>query len=124
MADARNEYIAGNNHPSLNESRSFIQALIDDIAVETERPGGHKPGIPSGTANRIAYLRQVGFFTSDEEKSAFGSAWGMLCAGSHPGVPAKHMARIGLVLALEFGQLLSLKFQDWKKNHCRGFSKP
>lgn len=124
VADARNEYIAGNNHPSLNESRSFIQAVIDDIAVETDRLGGHKIRIPGGMANRIDYLRQVGFFTSDDEKSAFGSAWGMLSAGSHPGVPARYEARIGLVLALEFGQLLALKFRDWKKNHCKEFSKP
>lgn len=125
LADARENYLAGNqDHSSLNESRSFIQALIDDITNETGRSGGHSVGVPGGTANRIQYLRDVGFFATDDEKSAFTSAWGMLSAGSHPGVPPRHEARIGLILALEFGHLLVLKFQDWKKNHCKRFSAP
>lgn len=122
IADARNEYLTGNGHSCLNESRSCIQALVDNIAAETHRCGGQSNPVPGGTANRIDYLREVGFFTSDDEKSAFRSAWSMLCAGSHPGVPAKNEARIGLVLALEFGQLLALKFFDWKNNNYARFS--
>jgi hypothetical protein len=123
VGDAGSQYVAGNGHSSLNESRSFIQALIDDIATETDGHGGHTHAVPGGTANRIHYLRQVGFFTSEDEMSAFRSAWSMLSSGSHPGVPAKSEARIGLVLALEFGQLLALKFCDWKNNQCKQFSK-
>jgi hypothetical protein len=51
----------------------------------------------------------VGFFTADE-KSSLLSGWGSLSAGSHPGVPEREQARIGLVVALEFGQLLMWKF--------------
>lgn len=120
LSDARSNYVAGGDHASLNESRSFIQALIDDMATETGNVGGHAIAVPGGTANRIKYLQKVGFFTQDE-KSAFCSAWGTLSAGSHPGVPARHEARIGLILALEFGQLLILKFVNWKKNGCRSF---
>jgi len=122
LSDARSNYLAGSDHSSLNESRSFMQALIDDITTETGNIGGHAIAVPGGTANRVEYLRRVGFFTPDEE-SAFRSAWGTLCAGSHPGVPARHEARIGLILALEFGQLLILKFVDWNKNGCRSFSR-
>lgn len=121
LSDARRNYVSGGDHESLNESRSFVQAVIDDITTETGSVGGHALSMPAGTANRIEYLRRVGFLTADEE-SAFRSAWGTLCAGSHPGVPARHEARIGLILALEFGQLLVLKFTNWKKNRCRSFS--
>ncbi len=96
--DAQALYVDGKDHPSLNESRNFLQALIDDLGTETDHHGGHAVGLPSGTANRIGYLRQVGFLTADEE-TAFCSAWGALSAGSHPGVPAREEARIGLILA-------------------------
>jgi hypothetical protein len=43
-------------------------------------------------------------------------AWGSLSAGAHPGVPEREQARIGLILALEFGQLLLVKFTNWKAN--------
>jgi hypothetical protein len=72
-------------------------------------------------ANRLQYLQDVGFFTSDE-KTAFGAAWGFLSAGSHPGIPSRDEARIGLILSLEFGQLLLLKFANWAANGFRGFS--
>ncbi len=113
--DAQTLYIDRKDHPALNESRNFLQALIDDISIETDRHGGHGLGLPGATANRIGYLRQVGFLTADEE-TAFCSAWGTLSAGSHPGVPAREEARIGLILALEFGQLLLLKFANWRAN--------
>jgi hypothetical protein len=121
MADANSLYTNGNYHPSLNESRSLIQALIDGISIETDKSGNHSTGLPGGTANRIDYLFNVGFLAADE-KTALNSGWGSLSAGSHPGVPEPEQARIGLILALEFGQLLMHKFANWKVNGCRGFS--
>jgi hypothetical protein len=121
VADANSLYIEQKYHPSLNESRNLIQCLVDNISEDTHRSDVHIQGLPGGTANRIQYLREVSFLTPDEE-SAFKSAWGALSAGSHPGVPEREEARIGLVLALEFGQLLLLKFMNWKKYGYRGFS--
>jgi hypothetical protein len=121
MTDAHSLYTGGEYHPSLNESRSLIQALVDGISVETDRHGKHSVELPGGTANRIDYLSKVGFFTADE-KAALLSGWGSLSAGSHPGVPEREQARIGLVLALEFGQILMWKFANWKTNAYRGFS--
>ena len=121
LQDAGNHYRDGDDHSSLGESRSFLQALLDDISVETNRNGGHSSGLPGGTKNRIEYLKKVGFLSTDEE-AAFKSAWGMLSAGAHPGIPAREEARIGLILALEFGQVLLLKFQNWKANRFRAFS--
>lgn len=122
MSDAHSLFVDGKHHPSLGESRNILQALIDGISVVTDRKGGHPVGLPAGTANRIDYLGEVEFLTSDEN-SAFRSAWGALSAGSHPGVPEREEARIGLVLALEFGQLLLIKWQNWSANGYRTFSK-
>jgi hypothetical protein len=121
IADAHGLYAEGKYHPSLNESRNLIQALIDGISTETDAHGGHAIKLPGGTGPRIGFLTNVGFFTPDEQAS-FNSAWGSLSAGSHPGVPDREQARIGLVLALEFGQLLLLKFTNWKSNSHRSFS--
>ena len=121
MTDAHSLYTSGNYHPSLNESRNLIQALVDGISVETDRHGKHSTGLPGGAGNRIDYLSTVGFCTADE-KSSLLSGWGTLSAGSHPGVPEREQARIGLVLSLEFGQPLMWKFANWKINAYRGFS--
>jgi hypothetical protein len=120
IQDASSLYAQGKDHASLNESRNLIQSLLDEISTETDAHGKHSTKLPGGTANRIEYLKNVGFFTSDEEAS-FKSAWGSLSAGSHPGVPDREQARIGLVLALEFGQLLLLKFTNWKANSYERF---
>jgi hypothetical protein len=119
--DAHSLFLDGKDHPSLGESRSFLQALIDDICTETNRPGAHSVKVPGGTRPRIEYLKNVGFLTADEE-AAYKAAWGALSAGAHPGVPAREEARIGLILALEFGQLLLLKFANWKANQYRRFA--
>ena len=123
IQDAQLLYADGKDHPSLGESRNVIQSLIDGISAETAAHGKHTTKLPGGTSNRIDYLAQVGFLTNNE-KAAFNSAWGTLSAGSHPGVPEREQARIGLTLGLEFGQLLMLKLANWKRNGYRKFSKP
>jgi hypothetical protein len=120
ISDANGLFVQAKYHPSLNESRNILQALIDDISTETDRQGGHEAKLPGGTVNRIRYLSDVGFLTPDE-KAAFESAWGALSAGSHPGVPEREEARIGLILALEFSQLLLLKCTNWRKNAYKKF---
>ncbi len=70
--------------------------------------------------NRVQYLQDVHFLTPDEN-AAFGSAWGFLSGGSHPGIATQDGARISLILSLEFGQLLLLKFENWKANGYKCF---
>jgi len=123
ITDAHSLFVERKYHPSLNESRNLVQCLIDGISADTHHSGAHTVLLPGGIANRIQYLKNVGFLTQDEE-AAFKSAWGALSAGSHPGVPEREEARIGLVLALEFGQLLLLKCVNWKANGYRKFSSP
>jgi len=121
IRDAHELFLQEKDHPSIGEARNFVQALIDGISAETDAHGGHSVGYPSGMANRLKYLEDVGFFTTDE-KTAFGSAWGFLSAGSHPGIPTRDEARIALILSLEFGVLLLLKFGNWRANGFRRFS--
>jgi hypothetical protein len=121
IADAKNLFVESKYHQSLNESRNVLQCLVDDNSSDTHNSRAHSTKLPGGTANRIAYLREVGFLTTDEEADC-KSAWGALSAGSHPGVPDRDEARIGLILALEFGQLLLLKFANWKANAYKKFS--
>jgi hypothetical protein len=121
IKDASSLYGEGKDHASLNESRNLIQSLIDGISTETNAHGKHSIGLPGNTKDRIEYLTKVRFFEPDEE-AAFKSGWGSLSAGSHPGVPDREQARIGLILALEFGQLLLIKFTNWKENSYSSFS--
>ena len=121
IQDARELFLQGKDHPATGEARDFIQVLIDSISADTDAHGGHFVGYPRGTANRLKYLEDVGFLTADE-KAAFGSAWGFLAAGTHPGIPSRDEARIGLILSLEFGVVLLLKFANWKANGFERFS--
>ena len=121
MTDAHSLYLDAKYHASVNESRNMLQALIDGISEETSRNGGHATDLPGGTGNRMDYLLTVNFLTPGE-KAALGSAWGSLSAGSHPGIPEREQARIGLVLALELSQLLLIKFSNWKSNAYQKFS--
>jgi hypothetical protein len=121
LRDARDLFLQQKDHPSIGQARDFVQALLDGIGDETNSHGGHAIGFPGGTKNRLNYLEQVGFFTTDE-KTAVGAAWGFLSAGNHPGIPSRDEARIALILSLEFGLMLLLKFSNWKANTYRSFS--
>lgn len=120
LFDASDLFRLGKDHAAIGEARSFLEAIVDSVAEQTHKLGGHSVGLPGGFSNRAEYLRATGFFTEDEKKY-FLAAWGALCAGSHPGVPAKQEARIGLVLSIEFGQLLAAKYENWRANGCRKF---
>jgi hypothetical protein len=121
LSDAQELFVQGKDHPSIGESRNLIQALVDDISAATHASGAYSLGYPAGMANRLQYLQDVRFFTPDE-KTAFGAAWGFLSAGSHPGISSRDEARIGLILSLEFGQVMLLKFANWVANGFSGFS--
>jgi hypothetical protein len=120
MSDAHDLFVQAKDHPSIGESRNFVQAIIDAIGNETHTHGGHSRGYPGGTKERLQYLEDVAFFTPDE-KAAFQSAWGFLSAGTHPGVPPHELARIALILGLEFAQLLLLKFVNWSTSGYKRF---
>jgi hypothetical protein len=83
LRDARELFLQQKDHPSIGEARNLVQALLVGIGDETKTHGGRSIGYPGGTANRLNYLEQVGFFTADE-KAALGAAWGFLSGETIP----------------------------------------
>ena len=117
LTDAAEQYVDGTkDHSSLGESRTLLQSLIDVISGQIQNTGKSAAGLPAGTANRLDYLEKNGLLTADE-KAAFGAAWGFLSAGNHPGLPPREQARIGLLLSIEFTQVLVMKWLDWRKRN-------
>jgi hypothetical protein len=109
LKSASEHYLNGEDHSSLGESRTFFQSLLDQVTDGIGIESGKQ--VPAGTKNRAEFLMRAGFFTSDEE-SAFRAAWGFLSSGNHPGLPERVLARLGMVLALEFGQALLVKWSN------------
>jgi hypothetical protein len=107
LTDAVENYTDGTkDHSSLGESRNLLQAMVDEIYLGIRESERSKTGLPDGSKNRFRYLMENELLIEDE-KFAFESAWSFLSAGSHPGLTPREQARIGLVLSLEFGQILS-----------------
>lgn len=92
LQDAEDHFSAGKMHSVIGESRSAFQAAVEDAVSQVEGKVGRKSG--GGLKNQIEFLTRQGFISSDEE-SAFLAAWGFLCAGAHPGLPADEAGRIG-----------------------------
>jgi hypothetical protein len=111
LKSASVHFLDGQDHSSLGESRTFLQSVLDQIAecIAAEC----QQSVPAGTKHRIEFLSKTKFFTTDEE-AAFRAAWGFLSAGNHPGLPEHVQARLGMVLSLEFGQALLIKWSNWK----------
>jgi hypothetical protein len=59
IEDASSLFADGKDHPSLNESRNLIQALIDGISTETNRHTKHPTKLPGPTKDRIEYLTRL-----------------------------------------------------------------
>jgi len=106
IADAENLFSDGNHHSAIGESRSALQAVIEDTVTLLEGKTGKRSG--SGVKNQIEFMAQNNLLSSDEQ-SAFLSAWGFLSSGNHPGLSSDDEGRIGVILCLEFIQILLAK---------------
>jgi hypothetical protein len=106
LEDAEDLFTEGKMHPAMAEARSAFQAGIEDTVSCVQLTVPRRSG--GGLKNQIEFLSRESFFSSDEEQ-AFLAAWGFLCAGAHPGLPPDEVGRIGLILALEFTQVLLIK---------------
>jgi hypothetical protein len=109
LSDAEELFNQGKHHPAIGEARCAMQAVIDETVIVLEAKVGKKSG--AGTKNRIEFLVQHGFLSSDEQ-SAYLSAWGFLSSGNHPGLSSEDEGRIGTIICLEFIQILLLKGQS------------
>jgi len=109
LKDAENLFSEGKMHPAMGQARSAFEAVVEDtvslMEIKTKRKAG------SGLKNQVQFLSNEGFISADEEQ-AFLSAWGFLSAGAHPGLPPDEAGRIGLILGLEFIQVLLVKAKN------------
>jgi hypothetical protein len=109
LKDAEDLYSAGKMHPAMGQARSAFEAGIEDTVSLVEQRVKLKAG--GGLKNQIQFLSKQGFISADEEQ-AFLSAWGFLSAGAHPGLPPEEAGRLGLILGLEFTQVLLVKAKN------------
>jgi hypothetical protein len=106
ITDAEDLFTNGKHHPAIGEARSALQAVIEDTVDLLEAKAGKRSG--AGTKNQIEFMTQQGFLSPDEQ-AAFLSAWGFLSSGNHPGLSSDDEGRIGIILCLEFIQILLAK---------------
>ena len=114
LKDAGDELLDGSkDHSSLNESRSLFQSLVNQICEEVDRSGRPSIGLPSSMSGRLSYLETNGVWTNDQ-RNMFGAAWIFLSTGGHPGITQKEHARMGLLLSIEFCNVLISGWLYWK----------
>lgn len=106
ITDAENLFGDGKHHPAIGEARSALQAVIEDTVGLLEVKVGRRSG--AATKNQIEFMAEHTFLSVDE-KNAFLSAWGFLSSGNHPGMSSEDEGRIGIILCLEFIQILLIK---------------
>jgi hypothetical protein len=79
--------------------------VIEEAVALAEAKTGKRSG--GGTKNKIEFLEQASILSTDEQ-AAFLSAWGFLSSGNHPGLSSDEEGRIGMILCLEFIQILAI----------------
>jgi hypothetical protein len=109
LTDAENLFSEGQMHPAMGQARSAFEAGVEDTVSLVEIKTKQKAG--SGLKNQIQFLTKEGIISADEEP-AFLAAWGFLSAGAHPGLPPDEAGRVGLILCLEFTQVLLIKSKN------------
>jgi hypothetical protein len=106
VKDAVKHFANGKHHSAIGEARTALESAINETVVLLELMHNKKSG--SGTGNKIPFMEETQFLSSDERK-AFLAAWGFLCSGNHPGISTEEQGRIGVILSLEFLQMLIIK---------------
>lgn len=105
IRDAEDLFAQGKHHPSIGEARSALQAVIEETVTLLEQKLGKRSG--GGMKNQIEFLAPD--VLSEDECKAVLAAWGFLCSGNHPGMSDEDAGRIGMILCLEFIQILLIK---------------
>jgi hypothetical protein len=109
LKDAQDHFSNAKAHSVMSESRSALQASVEDTVSLIEKKGARKSG--GGLKNQIEFLVREKFI-SDDEQQAFLAAWGFLSAGAHPGLPPDEAGRIALIFGLEFTHVLLFKAKN------------
>jgi hypothetical protein len=74
-------------------------------------------------ADVLHWLVEVKFLTEDE-KAAYGAAFGFLSVAHHPGLPDPDMARLCMILAMSLGHACLLKLGSWTRANFRAPALP
>ena len=112
-------------HASINEARSFLEALLVGImhAVEGEAPPDpSRNGSPNGTPFRSyrRYLTELGFLDPDEN-TLLQFVYGVASAkGSHHGVADEAWSRLARRMVCTTGQYVIHRYGTWKSADRRG----
>ncbi len=109
LEDAEDFFSEGKMHPAMGQARSALQAGVEDTVSLVENHAKRRAG--GGFVNQIEFLMREGFISADEQQ-AFLAGWGFLSAGAHPGLPPDEAGRVGLILGLEFMQMLLVKAKN------------
>jgi hypothetical protein len=114
-------YADGKWDSCIGEWRKFYEQLLRDIAELSAQNRTDVKTKLGPMADVLEYLTELGFLDKDE-RTAVGAAWGFLSSGSHPGIALPQKAHAAMIHALSFGQILVIKFLDWRRNNFHGFS--
>lgn len=109
IRDAEDLFNEGKHHAAIGEARSALQAVMEEVVSLVESNEGKKSG--GGTRNQIEFLEEKSILSTDEQ-AAFLAAWGFLSSGNHPGLSSEEEGRIGIILCLEFIQILLVKCKN------------
>ena len=129
LKDSDELFIQGKWHPSINEARSFLEQLREDIYLVVKSKYPKQSTLPtqewvndkgktfkfdSDYRKNLCYL---GFLDDEELKFLEGNYQLLSKFGSHKGIPVDHEARISRMVFLAEAQYLLTKFEEWKRNN-------
>lgn len=116
-------------HASINEARSFLEALVMSIALveRKESMAQFRKGRETQGGLRLCrrYLQDVGFLDIDED-ILVSHVYSIASAkGSHLGVTDEAWCRVGRRMIWTTGQYLAQRYQAWKDtDRRRSVSRP
>lgn len=105
-------------HASINEARSFLEALVMSIALVERRESlaEFRKGRETQGGIRLCrrYLHEIGFLDIDEDVLV-GHVYGIAIAkGSHLGVADEAWCRVARRMVWTTGQYLARRYEAWK----------
>lgn len=113
-----NLYATSAWEPAMGEWRKFLEQILRDIA---EAGAAKRPDVKKSTGTMkdvLDYLATLGFLDKDE-RTMYGNTYGILSAGTKPGLKQQDLAHGAMIQALSHGQLLLKKYSAWKKSNYR-----
>jgi hypothetical protein len=114
LGEANRQFDNGEWGAATSEWRHFFEESVRGAWRQTRANNPTYSGrlVKPPFADVIKWLADSDFLTADEA-SAFGSAWGFLSVGTHPGTKPESLARLCRSLAMTFGEACLQKLAIW-----------